>query len=64
MQKKAMLNEILADIQKPQFYNDPKIKAKIAIGTQIFERKYGQDQTKHGYAKLLNKIMESNLTVR
>lgn len=50
--------------KKPQFYNDPKIKSRIIFGTKVFHKEGRQDVLRSGYSKLLNKILESNLTLR
>lgn len=41
--KQTIMNEIYSDVKKPQFFNDPKIKARIKVGQHLFERKYGAD---------------------
>jgi hypothetical protein len=41
--QKDVMAEIFAYHKKPQFFNDPKLKAKIQVGKNIFERKYGRD---------------------
>jgi hypothetical protein len=66
LEERELKQIILSDLKKPQFYNDPKIKRRIAVGGggSLFERTYRQDQMKLGYTKLLSKILESNLTVR
>eukprot|EP00347_Sterkiella_histriomuscorum_P006247 403353499 len=50
--------------KRPQFYNDPKIKSKIEVGGQVFEKGMRQDVVRQGFSKLLNKIQDSNLTLR
>lgn len=63
--KRQVLREVIEELGKPQFYNNPKVKAKINRGAQVFEKIYGREETKdNGYSKLLSKILESNLTVR
>lgn len=63
--KRQVLREVIEELGKPQFYNNPKVKARINRGAQVFEKVYGREETKdNGYTKLLSKILESNLTVR
>jgi hypothetical protein len=48
----------------PRFYNDPKIKNKIEPGMQVFKREVRKDVIRQGYTKLLEKMEETNLTLR
>ena len=54
----------LRKFKDPRFYNDPNIKNQIEHGKQVFKREVRKDVIRQGYTKLLEKMEETNLTLR
>jgi len=54
----------LKKFKDPRFYNDPDIKAKITQGVPLFKREVRKDVIRQGYTKLLEQLLETNLTLR
>ena len=51
-------------VRQAKFSNDPKITRKIKVGMPIFKREVRMDTVRAGYTELLNKLNESELTIR
>ena len=52
---------IALNVKKPYFKNDKKLKDKILIGENVFQREYRQEVLREGYTKLLKKIKQTDL---
>ena len=43
VRKRVVMEEVYSETREPQFYNNARIKAKVNLGGQVFERMYGRD---------------------
>lgn len=63
-QEDENLETIALNVKKPYFKNDKKLKDKILIGEDVFQREYRQEVLREGYTKLLKKIKQADLALR
>jgi len=50
--------------QKPRFRTNPKAAKKIKIGQPLFKREVWEENARAGYIKLLEKLNESEMSIR